>query len=248
MILQDYHIHTKVSPDCKMDPEIAVEAAIKAGMSEICFTDHMDLGHATEGFNHVPDFEEMKRKVQELQAKYPQIQIGHGLELGYMSETVEESAEAMSSHSFDYVLLSVHCVDGIDCYYPEVTQGRDKQTMYRRYLETVLESVKEERLLKFYDCVGHIGYISKCRHYEESSLTYEMFPELIDEILTTIIRNKKGIEVNTSGIDKVGHVLPHPSIVQRYKELGGSIIKYGSDAHTSDRVGKYISEVVRKVE
>lgn len=247
MSLQDYHIHTNFSPDCKMEPEIAVEAAIKAEMSEICFTDHMDLGHATEEFNHVPDFEEMKRKVQELQAKYPQIQIGHGLELGYMRETVEESVEAMSGHSFDYVILSVHCVDGIDCYYPEATQGRDKQTMYRRYLETVLESVKEERLLKFYDCVGHIGYISKCRHYEENSLTYEMFPELIDEILTKIIRNGKGIEINTSGIDKVGHVLPHPSIVRRYKELGGSIINYGSDAHTPERVGKYIRETTDKI-
>lgn len=78
MILQDYHIHTNFSPDCEMEPEIAVEAAIKAGMSEICFTDHMDLGHATEEFNRVPDFEEMKRNIQELQAKYPQIQIGHG--------------------------------------------------------------------------------------------------------------------------------------------------------------------------
>lgn len=247
MSLQDYHIHTYFSPDCEMEPEVAVKLAIERGMTDICFTDHMDLGHATEAFNRVPDFEEMKRNVQELQAKYPQIQIGHGLELGYMGESVEECVEAMSGHLFDYVLLSVHCVDGIDCYYPEATQGRDKQTMYRRYLETVLESVQEERLLKFYDCVGHIGYISKCRHYEENSLTYEMFSELIDEILTTIIRNGKGIEINTSGIDKVGHVLPHPSIVQRYIELGGTIITMGSDAHTPERVGKYINEITDKI-
>lgn len=112
-------------------------------------------------------------------------------------------------------------------------------------LETMLESVKDKRLLLFYDCVGHIGYISKCRHYEENSLTYDMFLELIDEILTTIIKNGKGIEVNTSGIDKVGHVLPHPSIVKRYKALGGSIIKFGSDAHTPERVGKYICDEMR---
>ena len=247
MSLQDYHIHTYFSPDCEMEPEVAVKLAIERGMTDICFTDHMDLGHATEEFNRVPDFEEMKRNVQELQAKYPQIQIGHGLELGYMGESVEECVEAMSGHLFDYVLLSVHCVDGIDCYYPEATQGRDKQTMYRRYLETVLESVKEKRLLKYYDCVGHIGYISKCHHYEENSLTYEMFSELIDEILTTIIRNGKGIEINTSGIDKVGHVLPHPSIVQRYIELGGTIITMGSDAHTPERVGKYINEITDKI-
>ena len=105
----------------------------------------------------------------------------------------------------------------------------------------------QERLLAFYDCVGHIGYISKCRHYEENSLTYEMFPELLDEILMTIIQNGKGIEINTSGIDKVGHVLPHPSIVKRYKELGVTILTTCSDAHTPDRVGKYIKEITYKI-
>lgn len=247
MKFQDYHIHTNFSPDCKMEPEVAVDSAIKMGLSEICFTDHMDLGHATEGFNRVPDFEQMQTTVQNLREKYPQIHIGHGLELGYMRESVEESVNAISGHHFDYVILSVHCVDGVDCYYPEATKGRDKQTMYRRYLETVLESVKEERLQDFYDCVGHIGYISKCRHYEENSLTYDMFPELLDEILITIIQNGKGIEINTSGIDKVGHVLPHPSIVKRYKELGGTILTTGSDAHTLDRVGKYIKEITCKI-
>ena len=247
MILQDYHIHTSFSPDCEMEPEVAVNAAITMGMTDICFTDHMDLGHATDGFNKVPDLEKMQRAVQKLREKYPQIRIGHGLELGYMAESVEDSVQALSGHKFDYVILSVHCVDGVDCYYPEATKGRTKEVMYRRYLETVLESVKEDRLLDFYDCVGHIGYISKCRHYEENSLTYEMFPELLDEILTTIIRNGKGIEVNTSGIDKVGHVLPHPSIVKRYKELGGTILTTGSDAHTPERVGKYIKEITSEI-
>ena len=38
----------------------------------------------------------------------------------------------------------------------------------------------------------------------------------------------KGIEVNTSGINRAGHVLPHPSIIRRYRELGGRIITIGS--------------------
>ena len=91
MKFQDYHIHTNFSPDCKMEPEVAGDSAIKMGLSEICFTDHMDLGHATEDFNRVPDFEQMQITLQKLREKYPQIHIGHGLELGYMRESVEES-------------------------------------------------------------------------------------------------------------------------------------------------------------
>ncbi|MBQ8314697.1 MAG: histidinol phosphate phosphatase, partial [Lachnospiraceae bacterium] len=58
------------------------------------------------------------------------------------------------------------------------------------------------------------------------------------------IRMGKGIEVNTSVIDRGGHVLPHPSIIRRYRELGGQIITIGSDAHKAQNVGAYIKEAV----
>ena len=45
--------------------------------------------------------------------------------------------------------------------------------------------------------------------------------------------------MNTSGINRAGHVLPHPSIIHRYRELGGRIITIGSDAHNSQNVGIY---------
>lgn len=48
------------------------------------------------------------------------------------------------------------------------------------------------------------------------------FSQLFDEILLKIIKGEKGIEVNVSGLQRAGHVLPHPSIVSRYYELGGA--------------------------
>ena len=71
-----------------------------------------------------------------------------------------------------------------------------------------------------------------------------MFPELFDQILIEIIKRGKGIEVNTSGIKRAGHVLPHPSIITRYRELGGKIITIGSDAHFEENVGAYIKEAL----
>ena len=38
--------------------------------------------------------------------------------------------------------------------------------------------------------------------------------------------------------------MPHPSIIRRYKELGGRIITIGSDAHKSEKVGAYIKDAV----
>ena len=63
MILPDYHIHTSYSPDSKMDPEEAVRAAIASGVTNLCFTEHMDLGHHMESFNRVPNFERIDKSI-----------------------------------------------------------------------------------------------------------------------------------------------------------------------------------------
>lgn len=245
MRIPDFHIHTYLSPDGHMDGQEAVESAIKMGVTDLCFTEHMDLGHHLEAFNRVPDFDKMQNSVEELRKRFPQIHVYHGVEVGYIRETAEQTAKVLSTRKLDYVLFSTHCVDGIDCYLPEAKRGRDKETAYKRYLETVYESVTDDFLQEAYDCVGHIGYIAKCKYYEDNIFPYEMFPGLWDDILLQIIKRGKGIEVNTSGIKRAGHTLPHPSIIQRYYELGGRIITIGSDAHTADRVGEYISDTLQ---
>ncbi len=244
MILPDYHIHTSYSPDSKMDPEEAVRAAMASGVVNICFTEHMDLGHHMEMYDKAPDFAGMEETISRLREKYPEITIGKGIEVGYIPETADQTAEVLSGQNFDYVLLSTHCVDGMDCGVPESKRGQDKLTAYQRYLETVYASVTDDRLTAYYDCVSHIGYIAKGLHYEDNAFPYELFPELFDQILKEIIKRGKGIEVNTSGIDRGGHVLPHPSIICRYRELGGRMITIGSDAHKVQSVGAHIKEAV----
>ncbi len=245
MRIPDYHIHTYFSPDSSMKPDEAVKAAVSKGITDMCFTEHMDLGHHMESFNRIPDFHGMQNEIRKLREKYPEARIGYGLEVGYIAGTVEQTIESIKDEAYDYVLLSTHCVDGLDCYLPESKQGRDKVTFYTRYLETLYESVMDVRLLDYYDCVGHIGYVAKCKHYEYNEMSYDMFPEMFDKILRAIIKNGKGIEVNTSGIKRAGHVLPHPSIIQRYYELGGRIITCGADAHTPERVGEGVEEALK---
>jgi len=244
MVIPDYHVHTLYSPDSEMEPEEAVRAAILAGVTEICFTEHMDLGHHMDMFNRVPDFMKIEETITGLRMKYPKLGIGKGIEVGYISDTAKQTAEILSKQKFDYVLLSTHCVDGIDCYLPESKRDRDKIIAYKRYLETLYDSVTDKYLTEYYDCVGHIGYIAKCNHYEDNSFPYRLFPDLIDKILYEIIKQGKGIEVNTSGINRAGHVLPHLTIIQRYRELGGKIITIGSDAHRPQNVGEYAKEAI----
>ena len=42
MYLADYHIHSRISPDARTSMADLAEAAVKAGLDEVCFTDHVE--------------------------------------------------------------------------------------------------------------------------------------------------------------------------------------------------------------
>ena len=63
--------------------------------------------------------------------------------------------------------------------------------------------------------------------------------------MRTLAENGKGMEINTSGMDKVGEFLPSYAFIKRFKELGGEIITVGSDSHDDTRVGQYIPEALQ---
>lgn len=51
----DMHIHTRLSFDCRSDPEAVVGRAVEAGLSRICITDHNELEAALELAERHPD-------------------------------------------------------------------------------------------------------------------------------------------------------------------------------------------------
>ena len=70
------------------------------------------------------------------------------------------------------------------------------------------------------------------------------FSELSDEIMRTVAQKGIGMEINTSGIDRVFEPLPSIDYIKRFRELGGEIITVGSDAHDSTRVGQHIDKAL----
>lgn len=56
--------------------------------------------------------------------------------------------------------------------------------------------------------------------------------DIIEDILKIVIYDGKGIEINTSNFRyKMNVWLPRKEILKLYKELGGEILTFGSDAH-----------------
>lgn len=234
----DYHMHSRVSFDGHDTGEALAQAALKAGLKEICFTDHLDydpLGHMgimafdTDAYNAEYDTLEV-----------PGLKIRRGCEFGMTPDNVPQFQKDLQRRPFDFVLGSIHFVDDLDVYYPEWWSGKTVFQAEQRYLDATLESI---RIHDDFDVLAHLTYIAKTHsHPAPRSVPYEEHREVIDEILRTLAAKGKGLEINSSGVDRCGGFLPTADIFRRFKELGGEIVTIGSDAHTVSRVGQYSFE------
>ena len=104
---------------------------------------------------------------------------------------------------------------------------------YGAYLDAVLKSVDAPYA---YDAIGHVGYIARCSTYPDKKLYYRDFPDIIDAILKAIINKGKSLEINTSSKGTKCDLFHDTTILRRYKELGGELITFGSDAHDPSRL------------
>ncbi|MEI6100836.1 MAG: histidinol-phosphatase HisJ family protein, partial [Eubacteriales bacterium] len=237
----DYHIHSNWSFDAEDSLEGITEEAAQIGLTEICFTEHIEPGHPYDlkwdGFIDYPAY---SREIKRVRGKYPQIEIKTGLELGLAKDYLHQIHQFVAERDIDFIIASQHIVQGFDPYFPEYFKGKPKRESEEVYLQTLLENL---RGFTPYSVVGHIGYVCKNSPYHEP-LQYDEYADLIDEILKTAINSGHGIEVNTSGYGKYNEPMPTPDIIRRFLALGGEIITIGSDAHLKERVGGNFSDAL----
>ena len=231
----DYHMHTVVSFDGKQRGADAVRTALERGLKEICFTDHLDYDPLGKMGIMAFDNDAYSREYDHLEA--PGLKIRRGMEFGMTVDNRAQFKTDLARRHFDFVLGSVHFVDDLDVYYEDYWQDKTVFRAERRYLEATLDCV---RLHEDYDVLAHLTYISKTHcHPAPRPVPFAEHRELIDEILREVARKGKGLEMNTSGVNRCGDFLPAADYFRRFKELGGQVITFGSDAHTADRVGEH---------
>jgi len=231
----DYHMHSHVSFDGH-DSGLAMALAAKvAGLKEICFTDHIDHDFDSEGRSMVFDPAVYSAEYDTLEV--PGLKIRRGVEYGLKPYNKDAMQKDLKLRNFDFVLGSVHFVNEQDIYYKEFWQDKTVEQAVRLFLEETLKCVEHH---DDYDVLGHLSYICKARANPDPKPLYlKDHQEIVDEILKILVRKGKGMEINTSGVDRCGDFLPGEAFFRRFKELGGEIVTVGSDAHTADRVGQY---------
>lgn len=232
----DTHTHCYHSHDSNENPRDMINAAIDKGLDYIAFTDHFD-GELTllDGFDDIPqiDLERHFKEITLLKEEFKdKIQVGVGIECGFMKEADGIYVQALKNYDTDIVINSVHTVEYEDCYLPSFFQKRTKEQAYFAYLQAVRDSLESSY---HFDSIGHIGYVIRKSIYQYKSLRYADFADIIDDILKNIISKGKALEVNTHG-GKVIDFLPTAEILKRYKELGGELLTFGSDSHNVNRI------------
>lgn len=236
--MYDFHIHSRVSFDGRDRGLDLALAAATAGLREICFTDHLDYDPMGTIADMAFDTADYNSEYEGLSV--PGLKIRLGVEFGMTPDNREQFHRDLKRRDFDFVLGSVHFTDGLDVFFSEYWMGKTVFEAERRYLEETLRCVESH---DDFDVLAHLNFVSKSpAHPAPRPLPYADHREIVDEILKALVRKGKGMEMNTSGIDRRAGFLPTEEIIRRFHELGGQIVTVGSDAHRCERVGQYIPE------
>lgn len=237
----DFHLHSKLSFDSICEPKDIILAAERMGLREICFTDHYDFNSDKNAEHRIFTPEEYFSLYGHLTSD--KLKIRRGIEYSLTEWDKSELKVVERDFDPDYIIGSVHFIDGLDPWQKEYWETRTVDEAFTDYLLGTLNCVK---IHDSYDALGHINYVCKSSsNPTKEPLRYKDYSDIIDEILKEIISKGKGLEINTSGVDRVGAFLPSIDYFRRFKELGGEIVTVGSDAHTADRVGQYTGDACR---
>lgn len=242
MIIADTHIHSDYSGDSTSPMHNYIENALNLGLKYLCFTDHHDLYYPEverkdgsfgnifllNPSNYLKAVSFLKEHFQK------EITLLAGVELGLTKKALPEYKTFLSENDFDFVLASIHLIDGMDPYYPEFWLHHDSQEGIKKYFNTMADLL--ETFTNF-DSLGHLDYIF--RHIlDEAGNPFERnyslieYADLIEPILIKLIKMNKALEVNTGGYRAgLGVPNPQPEVLKRYYELGGRKITIGSGCH-----------------
>ncbi len=191
-----YHNHTHWS-DGKCSIEDQIAAARATGLDEVGISDHFVLepgGGQVEWSMPLARLDGYVAEIQAASTGCEEITLRLGIEADYFPETVDQLRETLSRYPFDYVIGSVHYVDGfsIDGHISDwqgLTQGEIDET-WRLYWKRIAEMAKS----RVFDFAAHLDLPKKFGFRPAADLSKES-----DAALDAIAAADMAIEINTAG-------------------------------------------------
>ena len=243
MYFADYHTHSRVSPDAFSSMAEMAEAAIRQGLQEICFTDHVEpICFGSTAPRKTYDWAPLTEEFRAAQAAVgDRIRLRLGVELGDAVWDLDRSEAIMArAPALDFVIGSIHILsermDGRDLYSLAPRDEAETRACLADYLCQI------QRLARWggFHVLGHLTlplrYLNENRGMHVS---FDGFEAEMEDIFRTIIPKGIGIELNTN---RGNTPLPDAKWLKLYRGMGGEVITLGTDAHAPAAVGCAIRE------
>jgi histidinol-phosphatase (PHP family) len=236
-VIVDYHMHLRnareeIAHDTR-SVEPFVEAAQRVGVDEIGFTEHVYYFTQTRSLWTVPY--QLERCVYDLdayvdavvQARERGLPVKLGLEVDYVRGREDETRVLLEPYPWDYLLGSVHFVDGLGIDgEPRLLDAVGVEETWRRYFDTLVLAARSG----LFDSLSHPDLV-KIFGVRAAGFAY-------DDVADAIAEAGVAVEVSTAGLRRpVGELYPAPEFLRACRERGIPVTT-GSDAHVPELVGR----------
>ncbi len=242
----DTHVHSDNSFDGESSVREICEAAVNKRLSAVIITDHMEapeiaLGDKSQFGNMLKQIKKSMDDVEELSREYKgKLKLLKGMELGEPMHEPKLTEKALKLGDFDFILASIHNNRNTEDFYYLDFNEENFEGLLATYFDELLETAVNAE----FDSLAHLTYPLRYI-YERTDIKPDMdkYSEIIDEIFSALIKRKKALEINTSGLFKpIGTTLPDIKLIKRFKELGGKYVTVGSDAHNSKKLAQGVEK------
>lgn len=247
-MLVDYHLHLR-GPDESIDhtPDAAerfVDVARARGIDEIGFTEHVYYFRQTREVWDVPY--QVERCLYDLdvyveallEAKRRGLPVKLGLEVDYVGDRQARLAEILEPYPWDYLLGSVHWIDGLAVdQEPGIWEEHSVLQVWRTYFSALAELARSG----FVDVLAHPDLVKIFRRSPSRDLVECTHDSTANEIG---LGSSVAFEVSTAGLRKpVGELYPDANLLRECRKYGVPIT-LASDAHVPLLVGEDYDQAV----
>jgi histidinol-phosphatase (PHP family) len=244
----DLHTHHERCGHARGEIRDYIEAAIDKGLHVIGIADHSPFFSYKEDQAFpkiamaISEFPRYVKEVQALKQEYKgKIEVLLGIEADFFPEHIEQYRPYFERYPFDYIIGSVHQVDGISIFNKRRWKRLNEQ-QHVQTKETYYQLIEQSARSGMYQILGHIDAMKG--FYPEFS---DIQTEVVEKTLKVIGENDVAIEINTSGKTKdVGGWYPSDVILEQANHYGVKVT-FGSDAHDPERVGDEFDLVSKRL-
>lgn len=242
MILADVHAHTSASHGADT-LEAMYASAAAAGLEWFGISEHSPL---PEGFacplytgDLAAEFPALAQKTLALAAGSSSPRLLLGLELDWLPSRRQYMSDLCQSQPFDYVLGSLHFLDGISVgsdrsWPPDMPDTARRERYLAHYLE--MANMAASGLI---NVAAHPDFI-KLRNYKSFTAWLETAEaqDAVSKALATMAGYGVAMEVSSAGIARdFAEPYPGPAIMRLAREAG-VMISFASDAHKAGHVAR----------